>query len=199
MRAGDTDTLNQNSTLSHRSGHGHGHSHGGQFSIGQRDRRGGDPVLFRLLADHKADRLEPVPVPLPIHRLARQATALRSIAGWMALLMGLRLTEGDADALPFSTSLCCRLMGWDPTADKTRASTCLKRLEEKQVIRYAGSLEPDGKPDGTRCFQPCGFDLEELFEYEDDPAGQASAADDRSGQLLVDRLIAEFDVEEITS
>jgi hypothetical protein len=142
---------------------------GGQFPINTRD-SGSEwvretAVLRRLLDDYRVGPLCPVDVPLDIGRIPRQATTLRAVAEWIRVLMGLCLAEGEWDPLPFSTSFCCELMGWDRVLDKTRASKAIHKLERLRVIRCVGSLPPlYERRNGTRLFQPYGFLLEDVID-----------------------------------
>lgn len=153
----------------------------GKLTVGEQlpgEKRGGaeskkrvygifDPntAMYRVLKEWRAGMLVPeFEVPLALDRIAPQAHTLRALAEALASTMGLWLTLGETGAMPVSRSWTALLMGLDPVRDVQRAAKLLHALERADVIRQDGALDPLGKADGTRCFQPFDYDLVSLFE-----------------------------------
>jgi hypothetical protein len=108
--------------------------------------------LYRLLEDHAAGRLEPVPVALG--KLPPNATPVQvRVAADVALCMGLRLAVDDDRPLPYATSFCADRNG---LRDKWHAWRVLGQLVEAAVVRCVGAMppRPGGPRDGTKLYAP---------------------------------------------
>jgi hypothetical protein len=125
--------------------------------------------LGALIRRYRMETLVPsIAVPL---RMPTRGATLRSLAEWMKVCFELRLEVGLTEAMGFSLSLACVLLGWDPDddGDRSNASNAIHRLEKLGVIDYAYSVPvPRRGKDGTemRCFLPVGIDLEALLTGE---------------------------------
>jgi hypothetical protein len=117
--------------------------------------RGQVSELEELRAAYHAGTLQPVAVrlgPIPKHFGPVQ----RAVADDLALLMGLRLAEGEERPLPYpaSAAVSAGLAG-----DKIQASRILRRLVNAGVVDHVDTLKKfksrDGRLlDGTRCYAP---------------------------------------------
>jgi hypothetical protein len=126
-----------------------------------------EPELYGLIAEHEARLLTPVDIRLDLSELGPRATTMRRVALDMQLLMGLRAAVDEYRPLPYSASLCARRNGLH---DERHASRVLRTLEKRKVIRSVDPLDPRLTPDrtklrdGTKCYEPFGFDLEALLD-----------------------------------
>lgn len=108
-----------------------------------------EPELHGLIRDHERGELQPVDVRLG--ELPPNASpAMRDVAGDIRLLIGLRLAVDEDRPLPYSTRFCAERCG---LRDQAQASRVLRALERVGVVKCAGTLEPRGKPDGTKLYQ----------------------------------------------
>jgi hypothetical protein len=106
--------------------------------------------LYELLSEYEEGTLAPEQLelgPMP----ANATPDMKLVAQHMRLLMGLRLAVGDARPLPYSARFAAARFGW---RHPERASRAIRQLCASGIIRYAGSLEPKGKPNGTRTYEP---------------------------------------------
>lgn len=131
---------------------------------------GRDEPLFQRLMSYRAGILRPDPeraAPLRLDRLPRNASTLREVAKKVQLVMELQLTDDDARDVPLAASVVAWLMGLDPKRGKKTASYWLHQLESYEVIRSPGALDPTREDiDGTRTFQPFGYDLQAILDGE---------------------------------
>lgn len=108
------------------------------------------PETYDLLERYAQGVLMPVPVQLGAMP-AGATTSMRSVAGDMALLIGLRLAVDEDRPLLYSTSFCAWRMGWELASgepDKRRASRVINKLLGARVIQLAGEMPGTG----TRLF-----------------------------------------------
>jgi hypothetical protein len=63
-------------------------------------------------------------------------------------------TRHDDLPMPYSTGYCAKRCGWTTKGqpDKGRASRAINALVRAGVIKYAGTLPPRGKPNGTKTY-----------------------------------------------
>lgn len=108
-----------------------------------------EPELAGLIRDHDRGTLQPVDVALG-ELPAGASDAMRAVAADVRLLLGLRLAVDDDRPLPYSTRFCAERCG---LRDQAQASRVLRALERVGVVKCAGTLEPRGKPDGTKLYQ----------------------------------------------
>ena len=117
-------------------------------SPGVREEGRREPELTGLIRDHDRGLLEPADVELG--ELPTGASpAMRKVAADIRLLLGLRLAVDDDRPLPYSTRFGAERCGLH---DQAHASRVLRALVEAGVIRYVESLDPRGKPDGTKLY-----------------------------------------------
>ena len=135
-------------------GQGNGSGEGGSRALyvvgspGVRDEVRREPELLGLIRDYERRRLEPVAVELG-ELPADASPAMRKVAADIRLLLGLRLAVDDDRPLPYSTRFCAERCGLH---DQGHASRVLRALEQTGVIERAGTLDPRGKPDGTKLY-----------------------------------------------
>lgn len=105
-------------------------------------------------------------VPLRLGRIPVNATVARSVAEKIAMIMAVRMTDCDLDAVPLAGSFVARAMGWDdPEGDGgRRARKYLRMLCDYDVLREDETMPLRGWPCGTKTYQPHDFDLRALFE-----------------------------------
>jgi hypothetical protein len=75
---------------------------------------------------------------------------MQTVAADIRLLLGLRLAVDEDRPLPYSTRFCAERCGLH---DQAQASRVLRALERVGVVERAGTLDPRGKPDGTKLYQ----------------------------------------------
>jgi hypothetical protein len=111
------------------------------------------PLVRELLQLHAAGEMTPEPVRLgPLPEGATRA--MKDVAADIELRLGLLLAEGITRPLPYALSEAVTY-GWVKT--KGGASYVLGRLEDEDVIRCVGQLEPRRQRYGTRLFVPPGW------------------------------------------
>jgi hypothetical protein len=81
---------------------------------------------------------------------AGASRAMHEVAADIRLLIGLRLAVDEDRPLPYSTRFCAERCGLH---DQAHASRVLRQLEQAGVVERAGTLDPRGKPDGTKLYQ----------------------------------------------
>jgi hypothetical protein len=106
-----------------------------------------------LLAEYKEGRRKPVEVKLG-EMPASATDDMRRVAENVRLLIGLRLTVGQDEPLPYSTSFAAELMGWgEGRPNRMRASRALGKLCDAGVILHVGELPPRaGVMHGTKLY-----------------------------------------------
>jgi hypothetical protein len=107
--------------------------------------------LLRLHAEGQAKLAQVEAPPMP-NRIGKLPRALYEA---ILLRLSLRVGAGDDRPLPYAASEAVQ----DAAAagiktDKANASAALRSLERRGLIRYMGSLEPRGRPDGTKTYLP---------------------------------------------
>jgi hypothetical protein len=74
---------------------------------------------------------------------------MHTVADDIRLLLGLRLAVNEDRPLPYSAAFCAERCG---LRDKRQASRVLRALERIGVVQCTGTMEPRGKPDGTKLY-----------------------------------------------
>ena len=123
-----------------------------------------DP-LVQFMKEWKAGRSVPqFDVELDTSGLSPRATDLRMLAAAISAAFGYSLQMGDTKAPLIAGSFAVWMIGGNPRKQDRYGRKLLDGLAQHKVIRYERSAEPlDGRLAGTRCFQPFGYDLAELF------------------------------------
>ena len=110
-----------------------------------------EPEMRTLLEEHRAGRLEPVPVRLG-DMPARASRAMHAVAEDMALRMGLRLAVDEDRPLPYAAT---EVVKAGILSDPRRASRTIRRLVEAGVVLHVGALPPRrGMGYGTKLYAP---------------------------------------------
>lgn len=102
-----------------------------------------------LLADHAKGLLPPVPIALP----DEVPTWARPVAEFVALVIGLRLTVGEARPSPFGQEWVAGYVGCSPAT----ASRALGKLADIGFTTVEAPMPARGKPQGTAVYGIRGY------------------------------------------